>query len=109
IPGQQTTPQPPIIVEGAPEYVVEEILASCLRQKKLKLLIKWKNYTDKNNLWEPKENCKRARNMITQFFKCNLNALHHIARMVYEGMRFWPYQNFMEGTDTIFSCLEVEA
>ncbi|KAF8231003.1 hypothetical protein L208DRAFT_1279223, partial [Tricholoma matsutake] len=51
IPGQQTTPQPPIIVEGAPEYIVEEILDSCLQQNKLEFLIKWKNYTDKNNLW----------------------------------------------------------
>ncbi|KAF8239517.1 hypothetical protein L208DRAFT_1468625, partial [Tricholoma matsutake] len=76
---------------------------------KLEFLIKWKNYTDENNSWEPKENCKRACNVITQFFKCNLNAPHCIMRMVYEGMRFWPYQNFMEGTDTIFSHLEVKA
>ncbi|KAF8237442.1 hypothetical protein L208DRAFT_1515251 [Tricholoma matsutake] len=51
IPGQQTTPQPLIIVEGAPEYIVEEILDSYLRQNKLEFLIKWKNYTDKNNSW----------------------------------------------------------
>ncbi|KAF8228272.1 hypothetical protein L208DRAFT_1292273, partial [Tricholoma matsutake] len=75
---------------------------------KLEFLIKWKNYTDENNLWEPKENCKQACNMITQFFKCNPNALHHIARMVYEGMKFQPYQNLTEGTDTIFSHLEVK-
>ncbi|KAF8231477.1 hypothetical protein L208DRAFT_1469438, partial [Tricholoma matsutake] len=68
-----------------------------------------KNYTNKNNLWEPEENCKRAHNTIAQFFKHNPNASCCIARMVYEGMKFWPYQIFMEGTDAIFSCLEVEA
>jgi hypothetical protein len=31
IPGQQVTPQPPIEVEGIPEYVVEEILDSQLQ------------------------------------------------------------------------------
>ncbi|KAF8218923.1 hypothetical protein L208DRAFT_1560612, partial [Tricholoma matsutake] len=72
-------------------------------------LIKWKNYTDENNSWEPKENCKQARNAITQFFKRNPNAPRRIARMVYEGMKFRPYQNFTEGTNIIFSHLEVEA
>ncbi|KAF8233713.1 hypothetical protein L208DRAFT_1554672, partial [Tricholoma matsutake] len=63
---------------------------------KLEFLIKWKNYTDKNNLWEPKENCKRVHNVIAQFFKCNPNAPCRIVRMVYEGMKFWPYQNFTD-------------
>ncbi|KAF8223410.1 hypothetical protein L208DRAFT_1517457, partial [Tricholoma matsutake] len=34
---------------------------------KLEFLIKWKNYTDKNNLWEPKDNCKRVHNGIELF------------------------------------------
>ena len=33
--GQQTTPQPPIQVEGEPEYIVEEILDSRLHRNKL--------------------------------------------------------------------------
>ncbi|KAF8221465.1 hypothetical protein L208DRAFT_1531993, partial [Tricholoma matsutake] len=84
-------------------------LDSHLRRNKLEFLIKWKNYTDENNSWEPEENCKRAHNAIAQFFKRNPNAPHRIARMVYEGMKFWPYQNFTEGTNIIFSHLEVEA
>ncbi|KAF8227725.1 hypothetical protein L208DRAFT_1295198, partial [Tricholoma matsutake] len=103
IPGQQTTPQPPIIVEGAPEYIVEEILDSCLQRNKLEFLIKWKNYTNENYSIEGNENCKRVHNVIAQFFKRNPNAPRRIARMVYEGMKFRPYQNFTEGTDIIFS------
>ncbi|KAF8223145.1 hypothetical protein L208DRAFT_1025007, partial [Tricholoma matsutake] len=48
---------------------------------KLEFLIKWKNYRNKNNSWEPKENCKRVHNVIAQFFKCNPNAPRCIARM----------------------------
>ena len=58
IPGQQTTPQPPIEVKGEPEYVVEEILDLRLRRNKLEFLVKWKGYTDENNSWEPEDNCK---------------------------------------------------
>lgn len=39
--GQQTTPQPPIEVEGEPELIVEEILDLRLHHNKLKFLVKW--------------------------------------------------------------------
>jgi Integrase zinc binding domain/Chromo (CHRromatin Organisation MOdifier) domain len=47
IPGQQVTPQPPIEVEGAPEYIVEEILDSRLQHNKLEFLVKWEGYRQK--------------------------------------------------------------
>ncbi|KAF8233626.1 hypothetical protein L208DRAFT_1265834, partial [Tricholoma matsutake] len=57
---------------------------------KLEFLIKWKDYTDKNNLWEPEENCKEVHKVTTQIFKLDQNAAWCIARMEYEGMKFWP-------------------
>jgi hypothetical protein len=47
--GQHITLQPPIEVEGEPEYVVDEILDSQLWHNKLEFLVKWEGYTDKNN------------------------------------------------------------
>lgn len=76
--GQQMSPQAHIEVEGAPEYTVKEILDSQLWQNKMEFLIKWKDYTNENNLWEPKENCKWVHKAIAQFFKLNPNVPHHI-------------------------------
>jgi len=55
IPGQQITPQAPVEVEGEEEYIVEEILDSCLRCNKLEFLVKWEGYMNENNLWEPED------------------------------------------------------
>jgi len=49
--GQQIMLQPPVEVEGEEEYVVEEILDSCLRCNKLEFLVKWEGYMNENNLW----------------------------------------------------------
>ena len=66
--GQQITPQPPIEVEGEPEYIVEEILDSRLHHNKLEFLVKWEGYTDKNNSWEPKANCRNVPRAIHDFY-----------------------------------------
>ena len=88
IPGQQITPQPPIDVEGEQEYIVEEILDSCLRCNKLEFLIKWEGYTDENNSWEPENNCRNASRAIKDFYKQYLEALRRIGRMQYENLKF---------------------
>ena len=86
--GQQTTPQPPIEVEGEPEYVVEEILDSRLRRNKLEFLVKWEGYTDENNSWEPEDNCKNLQAAIHDFYNTYPNAPQRIARMQYENLNF---------------------
>ena len=85
IPGQQTTPQPPIDVEGEPEYIVGEILDSRLRCNKLEFLVKWEGYTDENNSWEPEANCRNAPRAIRDFYNKYPNAPQRIARMQYEN------------------------
>src|SRR6267142_5511336 len=50
-------PEPtPELIEGQPEWEVEEILNSRRYRHKLQYLIKWKGYSDAHNSWEPKEN-----------------------------------------------------
>jgi len=46
----------PELIEGQPEWEVEEILNSRQYRRKLQYLIKWKGYSDAHNSWEPKEN-----------------------------------------------------
>ena len=86
--GQQITPQPPIDVEGEPEYIVEEILDSRLQQNKLEFLIKWEGYTDENNSWELENNCINASNAIKDFYNQYLEAPRWIGKMQYENLQF---------------------
>jgi len=46
----------PELIEGQPEWKVEEVLNSRRYRCKLQYLIKWKGYADAHNSWEPKEN-----------------------------------------------------
>jgi len=61
-------PQSPVEVEGEEEYVVEEILDSCLRHNKLEFLVKWEGYMNESNLWEPEDNCRNACKAISAFY-----------------------------------------
>ena len=109
IPGQQITPQPPIEVEGEPEYIVEEILDSWLCCNMLEFLVKWEGYTtDENNLWEIEDNCKNAWQAIHNFYNRYPEAPQRIGRMQYEQLKFQPYQKFTTPDYTIISCLEVK-
>ena len=56
-PGQMVTPPEPIEVKGTPEYKVEEVLDSRLKQGALEYLIKWSGYTEDHNTWESEANC----------------------------------------------------
>jgi len=66
--GQHITPQAPVTVEGEEEYVVKEILGSCLKCNRLEFLVKWEGYTNENNSWELEDNCRNARNTIAAFY-----------------------------------------
>src|SRR6267142_917647 len=49
-------PEPaPDLIEGQPEWEVEDILDSRQYRCKLQYLIRWKGYSDAHNSWEPKE------------------------------------------------------
>jgi len=108
IPGQQITPQSPVEVEGEEQYVVEEILDSCLRHNKLEFLVKWEGYMTENNLWEPKDNCKNVHNAIATFYCKYPQVPRWIAWMQFNDLKFWSYQNFTIPNAFIISHLEVE-
>jgi len=97
-------------VEGEEEYIVEEILDSCLKCNKFKLefLVKWEGYTNENNLWEPKDNCKNAHNAIATFYHNYPQVPRQIAWMQFNNLKFQPYQNFTQPNTLIVSYLEVE-
>ena len=96
IPGQKSTPPPPIEVEGEVEYEVEEILDSKLVRGKLQYLVKWKGYTDEHNSWEPETNVKHSKKLLTEFHKQNPSAPRRISTIDFSTLRFHPMVTFTD-------------
>jgi hypothetical protein len=69
IPGRKTVPPPfPEIVDGEEEWVVEEILDSRMINRKLRYLVKWKDFGIEHNSWEPWDNV-HAPDLVTEFYR----------------------------------------
>jgi len=65
---QRTQPPPPIIIEGEPEYELEQITDSPLHYGKLQYRAKWNGYPlDQDKVWYPYENFKNANIARQQF------------------------------------------
>jgi len=58
---------PPIIVNGEPEWEVEEILDSRWHQRRFQFLIKWKSFSREHNSWEVASDVK-APDLITEYY-----------------------------------------
>lgn len=50
----------PLVQDPLIEYEVENILRGRYRNKKLEYLVKWKNFPNSRNTWEPKSNLNQA-------------------------------------------------
>ena len=64
---RQLVPQPPDIVEGTPEYEVEEILDSKMRGRGLWYLVDWKGYSPEERMWEPAKNLTHTEEAVATF------------------------------------------
>lgn len=93
IPNHRTPPSPPVEIDGEFEFEVEQILDSRLSRGRLEYLVKWQNYTEEHNTWEPESNVKNAPRRIN---------------VTFAELKFRPYENFTRTAQNIFSRLEVE-
>ena len=71
-PNQLPTPDPPIVIDGEPEYEISEILDSRIdkcRKCKLLYLVKWSGYEDTNEetSWLPASELGHASEIISDF------------------------------------------
>ena len=76
---RQHPPLPPLpeIVDGEEEWVVEEILDSKMTNRKLRYLIKWKDFSAEHNTWEPWDNL-HAPELVADFHRRYLGAARRI-------------------------------
>ena len=58
---------PSIVINGEPEWEVEEILDSCWHQRRFQFLIKWKGFSREHNSWEAASNVK-ALDLVTEYY-----------------------------------------
>ena len=67
ITGQKTEDYPlPIVIDGEPEWEVEEILNSRWHWRRFQYLIKWKGYGRKHNSWESADGDQREFDLETR-------------------------------------------
>lgn len=76
-------PPEPVEVEGEEEYEVDEVLDSKLIGKALKYLVKWKDYGEGNNSWEPAKNLKNAEDKVKSFHKKHPSAPRPLGKFIF--------------------------
>ena len=105
--GQCVTLPEAVEVEGTPEYEVEQVLNSRLKQEKLEYLVKWSGYTDDYNTWEPESNLDNSKEVINDFHKSNPSAPCKLYANIFKGLVFKSFENLCDPVN-ILSCLEVK-
>jgi hypothetical protein len=82
-------PPPPEIVNGEEEWVVEEILDSRMMNRKLRYLVKWKDFGAEHNSWEPWDNV-HAPELVMDFHRRHPGAARRIRTVEFNSIRFRP-------------------
>jgi hypothetical protein len=82
-------PPPPEIDDGEEEWVVEEILDSKMMNRKLRYLVKWKDFGIEHNSWEPWDNV-HAPELVAEFYRKHPGAGRHIRTTEFLSILFRP-------------------
>jgi hypothetical protein len=69
IEGRKQGNPPAVVVEGEEEFEVEKIVRARRRKGRLEWEVKWKDYDEDENTWEPWENLKHSKESIDYFYK----------------------------------------
>jgi len=80
IPGQKPRPPPPpVVVDGEPEWEVEEVLDSHWHRRRFQFLIKWKGFSREHNSWKVASDVK-VPDLVVEYYQKHPVALRHIHR-----------------------------
>jgi transposase InsO family protein len=89
-------PPPPEIIDGEEEWVVEEILDSKMMNRKLRYLVKWKDFGIEHNSWEPWDHV-HAPELIADFYRRHPGAARRIRAVDFESIPWVPSRHPLEG------------
>jgi hypothetical protein len=90
VPGRRfPPPPPPEIVDGEEEWEVEEILDSKMMNRKLRYLVKWKDFGIEHNSWEPWDNL-HSPELVTDFHRRHPGAARRIRAVDFNSLPFEP-------------------
>ena len=74
IEGKQATPPPPDIIDEEEQWEVEAIISHRQTRSGVRYLIKWKDWPNSENTWEPRTNLRKANDLLNAY-----NHLHHLS------------------------------
>jgi len=78
IPGRKPQAPPlPIVIDGEPEWEVEEVLDSRWHRRRFQFLIKWKGFSREHNSWEVASDVK-APDLVAEYYRRHPAAPRHI-------------------------------
>jgi hypothetical protein len=69
VPAQLHDRPPPDIIDGVPEFEVEEILDSRIYRRQQQYLVKWKGYPDYDATWEPAASLANCNDVLSAFLE----------------------------------------
>ena len=91
---KKPSPPPPIVIDEEEEWEVEEVLDLRVKRGKLEYLVHWKGYTKEDNSWEPSDNLKNSKRVVSDFHKTHPATPRPLdARNI---LNFIPIENFTE-------------
>jgi hypothetical protein len=67
IAGRVEPPPPPVVIDGAEEYEVEEILDSRIRRGVQQYLVKWKGYSQADNTWQSADDVSNSQDLVDAY------------------------------------------
>jgi len=86
ITGRNTEDHPlPIVIDGEPEWEVEEILDSRWHRRRFQYLIKWKGYGHEHNSWESASEVSTPE-LTVEFHHENPGAPRHVRRVEFNNI-----------------------
>ena len=110
LPGQQINKPGAVTVmeDRDPEYLMDYIVNSCLKQGCLEYLIHWKGYPEEERTWKPEGNLEHAPEKVRDFYRWKPNTPRKL-RMVCKLFTslFKSYENLTD-TKPLFDHLEVD-
>jgi hypothetical protein len=78
----------PDLIDGEPEWEVEQLLGSRRRRNQLQYLVRWKGFSEAHDSWEPSAHI-HADQLVTNFHRQNPNSI----RTLEDGHGVAPYLN----------------